>query len=483
MLKLHTAHANANLTPDDDDDDERNMWSTLTAVFLLLLTSSLVICRLVATIVRTRRKKSTHKKIVAFFHPYCNAGGGGERVLWRAVQEIFANFSHCDVVVYTGDEASAAEILALAQSRFGLRVDQRVRFVRLRTRELLDARHYPFFSLAAQSMASVVVALEAAARCVPDVFVDSMGFAFSFPVFRYLVGATVACYVHYPTISTDMLEAVASARPNAVHNAGAARSGAVRTRAKLIYYDIFARCYGWSGSNARVVMTNSSWTDAHIRQLWRCPSRVVYPPCDTSELSRMPLEPRRNEILSVAQFRPEKDHTLQLRAFAMLLHNEPQLIRMQPVTLVLLGGMRNDADRARVDALRALAAELGIASRVQFVLNASLSVLHEHLAAAAVGIHTMWNEHFGIGVVELMAAGVVVVAHNSGGPKADIVRHGETGFLAESESEYARCLATALTLSKERRGEIQRAARSSVERFSDAAFGKQFNQSMREILQ
>lgn len=33
----------------------------------------------------------------------------------------------------------------------------------------------------------------------------------------------------------------------------------------------------------------------------------------------------------------------------------------------------------------------------------------------------MWNEHFGISVVELMAAGLVVIAHNSGGPKLDII--------------------------------------------------------------
>jgi alpha-1,2-mannosyltransferase len=33
----------------------------------------------------------------------------------------------------------------------------------------------------------------------------------------------------------------------------------------------------------------------------------------------------------------------------------------------------------------------------------------------------MWNEHFGISIVEMMAAGLVVVAHNSGGPKDDIV--------------------------------------------------------------
>ena len=33
----------------------------------------------------------------------------------------------------------------------------------------------------------------------------------------------------------------------------------------------------------------------------------------------------------------------------------------------------------------------------------------------------MWNEHFGISIVEMMAAGLVVVAHNSGGPKGDII--------------------------------------------------------------
>ena len=26
--------------------------------------------------------------VIGFFHPYCNAGGGGERVLWMAVQAL-----------------------------------------------------------------------------------------------------------------------------------------------------------------------------------------------------------------------------------------------------------------------------------------------------------------------------------------------------------------------------------------------------------
>ncbi len=38
----------------------------------------------------------------------------------------------------------------------------------------------------------------------PDVFFDTMGYAFTFPVVRYLSAARplLMCYVHYPTIST-----------------------------------------------------------------------------------------------------------------------------------------------------------------------------------------------------------------------------------------------------------------------------------------
>lgn len=54
-------------------------------------------------------------------------------------------------------------------------------------------------------------------------------------------------------------------------------------------------------------------------------------------------------------------------------------------------------------------------------MNAKFSELQNWLSKATVGVHTMWNEHFGIGVVEFMGAGVIPVAHHSGGPKEDIV--------------------------------------------------------------
>lgn len=76
-----------------------------------------------------------------------------------------------------------------------------------------------------------------------------------------------------------------------------------------------------------------------------------------------------------------------------------------------------------------------------------------------------------------MAAGTVILAHNSGGPKLDIVIPYEghiTGFLAENEDSYAETMAYILSLSPGKRLEIRENARRSVHRFSDQHFEETF---------
>ena len=72
--------------------------------------------------------------------------------------------------------------------------------------------------------------------------------------------------------------------------------------------------------SCQVSIVNSSWTANHIRQLWwRIGNPIcVFPPCNTDALQRLPLERKlkRLYLVSVAQFRPEKNHELQLHAFA-----------------------------------------------------------------------------------------------------------------------------------------------------------------------
>lgn len=45
--------------------------------------------------------------MVGFFHPYCNAGGGGERVLWTAVAALQREEKDVICAVYTGDAGKA----------------------------------------------------------------------------------------------------------------------------------------------------------------------------------------------------------------------------------------------------------------------------------------------------------------------------------------------------------------------------------------
>lgn len=63
-------------------------------------------------------------------------------------------------------------------------------------------------------------------------------------------------------------------------------------------------------------MVNSSWTEKHILDLWKNPFQThrVYPPCEVSNLKSLEhIKSDKIIILSVAQFRPEKDHPLQLQ--------------------------------------------------------------------------------------------------------------------------------------------------------------------------
>lgn len=49
--------------------------------------------------------------IVGFFHPFCNAGGGGERVLWAAIRATQKRWPKAKCVVYTGDHNVTKETM------------------------------------------------------------------------------------------------------------------------------------------------------------------------------------------------------------------------------------------------------------------------------------------------------------------------------------------------------------------------------------
>lgn len=158
-----------------------------------------------------------------------------------------------------------------------------------------------------------------------------MGYAFTFHIVKWLGAIPVGAYVHYPTISTDMLARVRS-RKKWHTNSSAISSSPILSTAKLMYYRLFMYYYALSLRAASFLMVNSSWTKQHVDAILSHsdpvldlvhslppfvllrvldPSgstaskeaMIVYPPCDTREIATFALEGRERVILSIAQFR------------------------------------------------------------------------------------------------------------------------------------------------------------------------------------
>jgi len=134
--------------------------------------------------------------------------------------------------------------------------------------------------------------------------------------------------------------------------------------------------------------------------------------------------------------------------------------------------------------LKELCKTYEIENHVEFKLNFKFEYLLEYLAQSTVGIHTMIDEHFGIGVVECMAAGLVMVAHASAGPKMDIVvpyRGEKTGLLADTDEQYCDSLYSIYKMDPKKRASIRAAARVHVKKFSQEKFNSDFLDTFNDL--
>ena len=307
-----------------------------------------------------------------------------------------------------------------------------------------------------------------------------------------LFGCTVVSYTHYPTISNDMLDRVFLGHVMYNNDARFAQRGYWRTL-KLWYYKVFAVLYGTCGYFARVVMVNSTWTFHHISTLFfrgsTCSLRIVYPPCGNSQhLSRFKLADREPIILSVGQFRPEKNHTLQIEAFYQF--RKQCKGKFGDVRLIMVGGVRDVEDQKRVNKLNALIGKYDLREHVVIKKNLEWSQLLKLFGRAFVGLHTMEDEHFGICLAEYMVAGLVTIGHCSGGPLSDIVADGKhksevaegmlqtaRGFLCTTVEQYAECFETVFDGFEKGNGWMDmrtEARRHCMEKFSCETFQRSF---------
>jgi alpha-1,2-mannosyltransferase len=475
--------------------------------------------------VRLTKRRNTHtltSRSVGFVHPDAFGGGGGERVLWVALQALQESdieksierryVLYCSALPakYETDAVKADvscfkhPVQVVAEKQFGIRLRRRVEVVQLHrlSGSAQDPKHYPRLTILLQSfVGGLLLGLDVCRLGPTEVLIDSVGIAFAYPIYKLIAGSHVIAYVHYPTVSTDMMGRVEKGTHTYNNDARVAKSRLLTT-VKLWYYRSFAILYGFVGRFADVAVTNSSWTNNHVEKIWSRKAPIVFPPVNVAVFASFPLENREPIIVSIGQFRPEKNHLMQVEAFAKAAPNLPPTAK-----LILVGGARNAEDQRRVDTIHQRIAELKMTDRILVEVSVPFTRITELLRTAAVGLHTMLDEHFGIVVVEYLAAGCVALAHNSGGVKADIVDPMENGILAATVDEFADGMITLMNLHALERADqskaessaegvwkpkpsllpvsfrqMQEAGRRKSQKFSDAHFGESFLAQSKSVL-
>lgn len=137
--------------------------------------------------------------------------------------------------------------------------NNRVKFIYLHGRKWIESSMYPYFTLLGQALGSVYLGFEAIRQLNPgqfvatleifniylnlllfvDIFIETTGYTFTLPVFKYLGQCKTGCYVHYPIITREMLKRVSN-RETIYNNRSMIARSPFLTTAKLLYYQAFA---------------------------------------------------------------------------------------------------------------------------------------------------------------------------------------------------------------------------------------------------
>lgn len=237
----------------------------------------------------------------------------------------------------------------------------------------------------------------------------------------------------------------------------------------------------WTNSYS-TFFANSAYTQSWIQSLWKQSSDVVYPPVATS------VGPGEKETLiaSVGRFfDPKSGHSKKqlelVTTFKAMIGSDQ---KMDSWRLALVGGAERP-HRDYVLRIRRLAQQ----TPVEIHVNASRSKLETVLSQASIywhaggfgedqNRHPERFEHFGISIVEAMAAGAVPVVYGVAGP-AEIVRHGVDGFHWTTLAELISFTQQLVTDPELRRSMSER-AQSRAEEYTSERFVSRVQQILQE---
>ncbi len=159
------------------------------------------------------------------------------------------------------------------------------------------------------------------------------------------------------------------------------------------------------------VLTNSSWTAAFVRKKYNLLPDVVYPPVDVESVAECCRDVEKDKfVLTISRFSPEKNLSSILEVAKLL----------RSVRFVIVGNAGTEQAKAVLSEL-AERIERYELDNVEIRTNVPRDELLKLQCRAYAYLHPVYPEHFGISIVESMAAGAIPVVYRDGGAWYDIV--------------------------------------------------------------
>jgi alpha-1,2-mannosyltransferase len=371
-------------------------------------------------------------KNVGLFHVPAHANGGGEKVLWAIVNKLIEEKKY-NIYIYSDKIADKAEMIGKVNRFFGYSIKPTdFNLVELDSGYLTYSEHWKFFSRYLEAASHALVAFEALDRFMPDIFIETFTAHFS-PITAKLLNPKlkVITYVHYPFTSPTVIKEYFET----MLQPGVSLKTRLFAAVKLVYHYGLYLAYKVMGLFSDQCYTNSSWTQRHMEGNWgEGACQVLYPPCNVDEFWSEDYSGKQPLVVSLGQYRSEKRHDVQLDMMKHHLQKNPA----SPVKFKIMGsGKFEESERIYRHLLQRIQDE-GIRN-VEVLKDLRFDDLMNTIKSATFGVHTMIDEHFGISVVEMLAGGLVVLAHDSAGPKDDILgnhTHALYGLLAKNDADF-----------------------------------------------
>jgi alpha-1,2-mannosyltransferase len=169
---------------------------------------------------------------------------------------------------------------------------------------------------------------------------------------------------------------------------------------KILMKKAFAR--------SNMIMVNSHFTKDAVKKVFPTSNPLVlYPPVNidlfrTSYNSKF----RYRKVLVISRFSPEKQIENAIKIAKLLLKED--------INFKIIGSLI-PSNKSYFNSLKKMVVDMGVEKNITMVPNATFDEILKSLSESMVYLHTMYGEHFGISIIQAMAAGLVPIVPSFGG--------------------------------------------------------------------